>query len=221
MEIPEWTPPILRTLYEDKDMLSRWDADEFLLLERFIFDSRMRTVWNAITKRTDDKTYPVRLFEITVSYLRLPVPKVSKDKVTEYYIRVAKQCIEAKKAIESLPIQFVCKNLCRSLEQQAHVVLHLMAIEECCYVSYEDLGMSRFDLIKYPKIVKFARLFNMTFTADLGSPIWKTNALLIAVVLNLPQEPPITESQVRSYCAGYDPKKPLPDLPGCDNAAKI
>lgn len=79
MEIPEWTPPILRTLYEDKDMLSRWDADEFLLLERFIFDSRMRTVWNAITKELmirHTRLDSLKLPSAILDYLFLKSPRI-------------------------------------------------------------------------------------------------------------------------------------------------
>ena len=223
LEIPEWTPPILRTLYENKDMLSRfYDADGCLLLERLIFDARMRTVWNMITKIAEEQGlegYPFVLFDVICDSLKFPVPKYSKDKIKKSYVDVINKCLAAKEAIKSLPTEFIMKNLSRSLESQAIIATLLIDANENEHYPYESLNIT-IEKCNNPRLNQLARLFNMAFEKDLGSPLWDYNAILIEVVLNL-ERGSITKDQVRALVGDYEPEETLRDLPGWEDTAEI
>lgn len=203
MEIPPWTPQVLSTIWEIQSE-KMMDGVDLKLLQRLIFDSRMRKVWIAIGRRTTpNSVFPFHLLAAIDYHLRLPT-NCCGEKTKNYLTSILEQCRDAKASLESLPERMIVKNAVVSLSRQIMVIeLVLISIRESESIQYESFGLSK-TYLKNPLFSILARLLFTGFTTDLGTPLWDTIATLIEVVLDLPSAS-VHHEMIRSCCRGVDP----------------
>lgn len=175
--IPEWAPEILRRLYVSRQE-EQQDHSTDALLQKLVFDPRMKSVWKAIAKREPPPNYSFCLFVWLSVCLHPETPKESPDALKRRYTHIAdlaKQLIEAMKdsVLEREGMRPVVAGIAHSADELRHGV----DVALWPYIQTID----RFE-VKDPVRTMLARQLYRKFKADFGTPLWQSIAALVEVI---------------------------------------
>ena len=185
-KFPDWAPECLTLRCEN----------ERQPLTRLLTDPRMETVWRAIRARTDDPNYPFVLWFLINDLRSYPGPNKSRDSAEKQNSDLAHHLQKAIALFDDSCLDTEgSENKSRliAMEQRASEVAHALKDDRIPYMNLIDRP------VDYPDRTRLARSLTARFKRDFQQPLWTTTAMLIEVVLDLPQDT-VTQQWVRNSC---------------------
>lgn len=188
---PAWAPADLVMRYQasaSPDALSRPDPR----LQRLITDPRMEKVWAAIQKRMNNPDYPTQLWITIGVLLHQGNPKKSPNALQKQHSVLSHHL---RKVIEHLPESAIAENANILIEMEKRASDVAEHIHSWLAVYTNRLKRT----VEFPQRTLLARYLTAAFKRDLKTPLWTPTALLIEVVLDLP-EGTVTGQWVQNTC---------------------